>query len=265
VDQHAASGGCINNGSSLRTADGERFFFKTNQEAPRDMFAREAAGLAALAAAGGPRYPAVYLVGADFLLLEDLRPGGRAADYWATLGRQLAAQHATTNERFGFEHDNYLGNTPQPNGWMADGYAFFAERRLVYQAQLAREKSWLTAGEVGQAETLAARLRELIPPQPAALLHGDLWGGNAISDVVGQPALIDPAAHYGWPEAELGMTQLFGGFAPDFYAAYEAAHSLEPGWRERLDIYNLYHLLNHLNLFGRSYHGRVMAILWAFS
>jgi fructosamine-3-kinase len=265
LDQQEANGGCINNGSSLRTESGERFFLKTNPKLPSDMFAREAEGLAALSAASGPRYPVVYLVGADFLLLEDLRPGGRAPDYWTTLGRQLAAQHATANERFGFEHDNYLGSTMQPNGWMEDGYAFFAERRLIFQARLARDKGLLNPAEVEQAEALATRLPELIPPQPAALLHGDLWGGNAISDTYGQPALIDPAAHYGWPEAELGMTQLFGGFAPDFYAAYEAAHSLEPGWRERLDIYNLYHLVNHLNLFGRSYHGRVAAILQAFS
>lgn len=229
------------------------------------MFAREAEGLAALSAAGGPRYPRVFLVGEDFLLQEDLQPAGRAADYWQTLGRQLAAQHDHTSERFGFEADNYLGSTPQPNGWMADGYAFFAERRLLFQARLARDKGLLDVSEVQQVEALAARLPELVPPQPAALLHGDLWGGNAISDPQGQPALIDPAAHYGWPEAELGMTQLFGGFASDFYAAYEAAHSLEPGWRERLDIYNLYHLLNHLNLFGRSYHGRVAAILRSFS
>lgn len=258
-------GGCINHGAALLAADGERFFLKTNQQAPKDMFAREAEGLAALSAAGAPRYPRVYLVGEDFLLLEDLQPASRAAEYWETLGRQLATQHANSSDRFGFKHDNYLGSTPQPNGWMADGYAFFAERRLIFQARLARDKGLLDAGEVQQVAALAVRLPELVPPQPASLLHGDLWGGNATSDASGQPALIDPAAHYGWPEAELGMTQLFGGFAPEFYAAYEAAHSLVPGWRERLDIYNLYHVLNHLNLFGRSYHGRVAAILRAFS
>lgn len=263
--QERVGGGCINHGSTLRTEDGTRFFLKTNPSAPEDMFAREAEGLKALASSGGPRYPKVYLVGEAFLLIEDLQPASRTIDYWETLGGQLARQHASHSEKFGFGHDNYLGSTPQPNAWMEDGYEFFAERRLGFQARLGRDNGLLSKDEARQVEALAARLPELVPAQPAALLHGDLWGGNAISDAAGRPALIDPAAYYGWPEAELGMTQLFGGFEPSFYAAYTAVQPLQPGWRERLGIYNLYHLLNHLNLFGRSYHGRVTAILRRFT
>lgn len=260
--QRGVGGGCINDGRRLETEDGARFFLKTNARAPQEMFAREAEGLEALReAAGGPRYPVVYLHGADFILLEDLDPAGRDADYWPELGRQLAKQHETTNPRFGFPHDNYLGSTPQPNAWTQDGFEFFAEQRLGFQARLARERMLLSSGEAARVEALAKRLPALVPEQPASLLHGDLWGGNVISDAGGRPALIDPAAHYGWAEAELGMTALFGGFAETFYAAYEEIRPLEAGWRGRLPLYNLYHLLNHLNLFGRSYYGQVTAIL----
>lgn len=263
--QQAVAGGCINNGARLETASGASFFLKTNSSAPEDMFSREAEGLAELRQAAGPRFPEAYLWAEEFLLLEDLAPAPRAPDYWETLGRQLAQLHGHTKSKFGFEHDNYLGTTPQPNVWMDDGFAFFAEQRLDFQAKLARDNERLTRSESGQVERLAARLPELVPQQPAALIHGDLWDGNAISDSRGAPALIDPAAHYGWPEAELGMTVLFDGFEPPFYAAYENERPLDKGWRQRLPIYNLYHLLNHLNLFGEGYHSQVMETVRQFA
>ena len=265
VRQQAASGGCINNGFSLHTSSGDNFFLKTNSHAPEDLFAREAEGLKELASGPGPRVPQTYLVGADFLLLEDLQPSPRNAEYWPALGRQLAALHERTQAQFGFAHDNYIGSTLQPNPMMDDGHAFFAEKRLLFQAHLAQDKGLLNSGEVSQVEALAARLPDLVPAQDASLLHGDLWGGNAISDAQGAPALIDPAVHYGWAEAELGMTRLFGGFDPSFFHAYVEARPLEPGWEGRLPIYNLYHLLNHLNLFGRGYYSQVTGILQAFA
>lgn len=232
------------------------------------MFLREAQALSELAEGPGPRYPEVFLHGPEFLLLEDLAPAStttapasKAGDYDAVLGRQLAQQHSRLGRRFGFHHDNYIGSTPQPNAWMENGFDFFAERRLLFQAGLAQDNGLLARGEVRQVEHLSKRLPELLPEQPASLLHGDLWGGNAISDRAGQPALIDPAAYYGWAEADLAMTRLFGGFGRDFYRAYEEAAELESGWRDRLTVYNLYHLLNHLNIFGRSYHGQVQEIL----
>ncbi len=147
---------------------------------------------------------------------------------------------------------------------MEDGHAFFGEQRLLYQGCLALERGLLSAGEMLRLEQLVNRLPELIPLQPASLIHGDLWSGNALSGPGGEPALIDPAAHYGWAEAELAMTALFGGFPGEFYRAYQEAASLEPGWRERFQIYNLYHLLNHLNLFGRGYRTDVVNILQAY-
>jgi fructosamine-3-kinase len=257
----AVGGGCINHGARLETATGQSFFLKTNSSAPADMFQREAEGLAALQVPSGPRVPTALLAGPDFLLLEDLAPAPHRPDYAETLGRQLASLHACSSDRFGFESDNYLGSTPQPNPWAPDGHVFFAEQRLLFQARLARRRGLLDATDLARAERLAGRLPELVPAQPAALIHGDLWAGNAISGSAGEPALIDPAAHYGWAEAELGMTALFGGFSERFYRAYEEAARPQPGWQERLPLYNLYHLLNHLNLFGSGYLGQVQGIL----
>ena len=261
----SVGGGCINHGARLKTESGQTCFLKTNSSAPADMFQREAEGLTALATAEGPRFPRPLLAGPDFLLLEDLAPAPRRPGYGETLGRQLAALHAHRGERFGFEADNYLGSTPQPNPWTEDGYAFFAEHRLLYQARLASRRGLLEPADLAKTERLAARLPELVPAQPAALIHGDLWSGNAISGPQGEPALIDPAAHYGWAEAELGMTALFGGFSEAFYRAYDETAGLQPGWRERLPLYNLYHLLNHVNLFGTGYLGQVLGILDRFT
>jgi protein-ribulosamine 3-kinase len=260
-----AGGGCINNGAHLETASGQALFLKTNPHSPADMFAREAEGLEELRIADGPRVPRAYLHGERFILLEDLAPAPRRPDYWPVFGRQLAALHDRTDSRFGFSHDNYIGSTPQPNAWTADGYEFFAEQRLMFQVRLAGKRGLVGNSELRQVESLTRRLPELVPNQPASLIHGDLWGGNAITDSEGNPAVIDPAAHYGWAEAELAMTTLFGSFPDVFYQAYQEVRPLEPGYWARFPIYNLYHLLNHLNLFGRGYLGQVHSVLHRYS
>ncbi len=264
------AGGCINNGVRLQSSSGKSFFLKTNLHAASDMFAREADGLIVLSsdegsASQGPRVPRPYLHGKIFLLLEDLVPAQRQRDYWPVFGRQLAALHNRTNPRFGFDHDNYIGSTPQPNTWAEDGYTFFAEQRLEFQARLAQRQGLLSPVDVQRVRKLAGRLPGLIPAQPASLIHGDLWGGNAITDENGAPAIIDPATHYGWGEAELAMTTLFGSFPEAFYQAYQEVRQLEAGYTERFPIYNLYHLLNHLNLFGSGYLGQVQSILRRFT
>ncbi len=265
VATHNVGGGCINNGARLRTTGGQTFFLKTNPHSPPDMFAREAEGLQALSVPDGPRLPRPYLYATDFLLLEDLSPAPSGADYWTTFGWQLAGLHNHTNPGFGFPHDNYIGSTPQPNPWTTDGFEFFAYSRLCYQARLARQRGLLNTSQAHQVEQLAARLPQLVPEQSASLIHGDLWSGNVISDPTGKPAIIDPAAHYGWAEAELAMTALFGAFPEAFYRAYEEIRPLTPGYRQRFPIYNLYHLLNHLNLFGGGYLGEVLEILHSYS
>jgi protein-ribulosamine 3-kinase len=254
-------GGCINHGAVLHTQTGVSFFLKTNQHAPEEMFAREAEGLEALSGSDGPRVPKAFCSGEDFLLLEDLSPGPRSSDYWPAFGRRMAALHNHTNARFGFSHNNYIGSTPQLNSWAEDGANFFAEQRLIFQARLASQRGLLGSSDVVRVERLAAHLVELVPAQPASLIHGDLWSGNALTDAGGDPAIIDPAAHYGWAEADLAMTSLFGSFPGEFYRAYQDVRPLEKGYRDRFDLYNLYHLLNHLNLFGGSYLGQVVAVL----
>ena len=259
-------GGCINDGARLTTTTGPALFLKFNADAAPDMFQREAEGLEALASVeGGPSVPAPLLIGEEFILLEYLSPAAPAADYWEAFGARLAPLHAATNSRFGFPHDNYIGSTPQTNRWESDGFRFFAEQRLLFQGRLARDRGLMRPPSLQQLERLAERLRELVPEQPASLLHGDLWSGNVIPGPGGHACLIDPAAHYGWAEAELAMTALFGRFPPAFYSAYESVRPLAPGYRARFDIYNLYHLLNHLNLFGGSYLGAVEGILARYS
>lgn len=261
ISTRPVGGGCINHGTIVETDSGETFFLKTNPHAPAEMFARETDGLEALRTEDGPTVPFPLLCGADFLLMEDLKPAPRQMDYWPELGRRLAALHQHTNPQFGFAHNNYIGSTPQPNPWMKDGFAFFAEQRLSFQTQLARDSGLLNASDQTRMEKLITRLPKLIPEQPASLIHGDLWSGNALADSRGAPAMIDPAAHYGWAEAELAMTALFGAFPEDFYRAYEEARPLEAGYRNRFSLYNLYHLLNHVNLFGRSYLEQIQVIL----
>lgn len=259
--QRSVGGGCINHGMRLITQTGDTFFLKVNPAAPPDMFAREADGLDALRKGEGPRIPQPFCFGENYLLMEDLAPASRHPGYWVAFGRQLAALHCHTGERYGFFHDNYLGSTGQPNRWMADGYEFFSQQRILYMAGLARERGYLAKEQYQQAEKLAANLSQWVPAQPPSLIHGDLWTGNALTGPEGEPALIDPAAHYGWAEAELAMTTLFGSFPKEFYQAYQEIRPLEPGFQTRYPIYNLYHLLNHLVLFGLGYWGQVSAIL----
>ncbi len=261
-----AGGGCINNGQALNTRRGPRLFLKTNDACPPDMFPREAEGLAALAEApGAPRVPRTLLAGPDFLLLEYLPSAPAAPDSAAAFGEAMARLHNCTAAQFGFDHDNYLGLTPQPNPRLADGWDFYAEHRLLHQGRLARRAGRLPASSLKRLEYLAARLRDLVPEQPASLIHGDLWSGNQFAGPDGHICLIDPAAHYGWAEADLAMTALFGRLPDTFFAAYQAVRPLAPGWRERFDLYNLYHLLNHLNLFGSSYLSSVEATLDQFT
>lgn len=258
---NSVSGGCINNGLILKSSSGVTFFLKTNQNAPPDIFAREAEGLHALAVPDGPTVPKPYLHGGNFILMQDLQPAARRGDYWVNFGRRLATLHNQIRAKFGFEHDNYIGSTHQPNPWTQDGYTFFAEYRLKFQMQLAIKNGLVGRADARRIELLTGRLPEIVPEQPASLIHGDLWSGNAMTDEDGGPAIIDPAAHYGWAEADLAMTALFGSFPDDFYQAYREVRPMEPDVRERFPLYNLYHLLNHLNLFGGRYLNQVLGVV----
>lgn len=280
VADRPVGGGCIHDSRLVELADGRRLFLKSDAGVPADLFEREAEGLAALAAAGAirlPRDPLPGRVGGGggaaeeplFLLMEAIPAGRPGPGFFADFGRRFAALHRATARspadggRFGFEHDNYLGGTPQPNPWTESWTAFFRDHRLGHLLRLARRRGRSDGALDRLGDRLLDRLDRWLdlPDEPACLLHGDLWSGNFLADEAGAPALVDPAAYRGHREADLAMTRLFGGFAPDFYRAYEEAWPLPPGHEERLPLYQLYHLLNHLVLFGEGYRGRCVEIL----
>ena len=228
-------------------------------------FTAESEGLAALAAARTLRVPQVLARGSAeegaFLALEWIERGPGDARTERRLGEGLALLHRVTGERFGFTHDNFIGRTPQANTWDSDWARFFAERRLRPQLQLAARNGG-SARLTRSGERLLAAVPALLGGHEpvASLLHGDLWGGNWFADQAGQPVIFDPAVYYGDAETDLAMTQLFGGFGPEFYRAYAAAAPLTAGAQRRAELYNLYHVLNHANLFGNGYARQALAM-----
>ncbi len=247
------------------TPDGLPVFRKYSAAGPDARFAAEAEGLAALAATATVRTPEVMSVSDSELVTRRIEPGQATADGWRQLGQQLGALHDIEQPCFGFIGDNYCGDTSQPNPHSDDGYRFFAQHRLGHQGRLALDGGLLEHAELTQLEKLAERLPDLVPAQGPALLHGDLWNGNVLFDSSGQAVVIDPACYWGWPEADIAMCALFGGFPEPFYQAWEESWGPAHGWRERLPLYQLYHLLNHLNLFGGGYRQQVCAVLDRFA
>jgi protein-ribulosamine 3-kinase len=240
-------------------------FLKTGPGSSSDMFSAEAEGLTELAAPGVIRVPEVLACGVEgdtaYLATEWLELGRPTSATEAQLGEQLAALHQVTRDRFGWHRDNTIGLTPQHNDWSDHWVDFFRQQRLGFQLQRAAEN-----GFAGSLQSQGARLLKRLPvffedyqPHPA-LLHGDLWGGNWAS-CEGAPVIFDPAVYYGDPESDLAMTRLFGGFGPAFYAAYSAHTPPASGSHDRSDLYQLYHVLNHLNLFGSAYLGRAQELI----
>ena len=250
------SGGCINQTYRISSRDNRHFFIKLNTADKREMFAAESHGLGEIAATHTIRVPQAVahgIAGAhSFLVLENLELGGRGNA--TLLGQQLAALHRNAAPKFGFARANTIGATPQHNNWQADWLTFWCEQRLGFQLELAANN-----GYAGELQLLGRQLMTKMPEffagyQPqASLLHGDLWSGNHAYTVDGLPVLFDPASYYGDREADLAMTELFGGFGQEFYAAYRAAWPLDTGYARRKPLYNLYHILNHANLFGGVY------------
>jgi protein-ribulosamine 3-kinase len=265
VRRESVGGGCINNSSRLHLESGVTLFLKENPDAPADMFQTEAMGLKALAESDTLKIPDLVHFEEDFLLIEDLGSGVKSKTYWESLGEGLAKLHSTSFDKFGFDIDNYCGSTPQVNSICTDGFDFFANFRLLNLAADALHRNLLERQDLAALESIASNLRHFIPEQDAVLIHGDLWNGNIHCSEDGSPTLIDPACYWGWAEAELAMTDLFGGFTETFYESYELNSQVDKDWRERIPLYNLYHLLNHLLLFGTSYLTPIRSITKRFA
>ncbi len=268
----AVGGGCINSTLEITTPSGSRYFLKVNPKAPKGFFERETEGLLAIRDTKTIRAPEPLAVGnlsadnlssTSFLIMEYIDAASPRPDFSETFGRQLAALHRCVSNRFGFGSDNFIGALPQRNDWGESWTDFFGRLRLGVQLEMLERRGYATSELRGKFEKLLGKMERLIGTHALlpSLLHGDLWSGNVMADESGAPVLIDPAVYYGDREADLALTELFGRFDAPFYAAYAEAFPLEPGYDERRDIYNLYHLLNHLNLFGLSYMGGVMEIL----
>ncbi len=262
----ALSGGCINDCFAVHTGAGP-VFVKTNASVPPGFFAAEKDGLDALGSARTslviPRvlalHPGTAGTGRQTLVLEWLEPAPADDATWEALGRGLAELHRRAAARHGFSSDNFLGATPQPNGWMDDWAGFFAERRLGHMLRLLEGRGVLPSDARRTYDALLRKLPELLSHAPApSLLHGDLWAGNFLATTRG-PALLDPASHHGDRECDLAMMRLFGGFPPIVFDAYAEAWPLPDGWKERQPVYRLYHLLNHQYLFGAPYGAQALA------
>jgi len=258
-------GGDINAAARIETGDA-RYFVKWNTAPLPRLFEAEARGLKLLATANALRIPHVIALidQPPALVLEwiDFSTSSKQAASEA-LGRGLAQQHRSSAPTYGLDHDNYIGSNPQRNIPAPSWIEFYRDQRLGVQRDLARRRGHLTSDRARRLDRVMSQLDQWIDERVVtpALLHGDLWGGNTLIDAQGQPVLIDPAVYYGDREAELAFTELFGGFSARFYAAYNEAWPLDRGYADRRDLYNLYHLLNHLNLFGEGYGGSVDAIL----
>lgn len=262
--QRALGGGSINAAWLLTADDATRYFVKTNVSGRIDMFAAEARGLSALASGRTLRVPEPLCFGEDpsqsYIVMEYLEMDGRADQ--SDLGEQLAAMHQITAQQYGWDIDNTIGATHQPNAWSENWLHFWSEQRLGYQLQLAAEN-----GHGGELQSLGERLLVEMPKLfsgrviSASMLHGDLWGGNVAGLKDGTPVIFDPAFYYGDREADLAMTYLFGGFSSDFYASYRNVLPLDDGFEVRKIFYNIYHIINHLNMFGGGYHSQAIHMM----
>jgi fructosamine-3-kinase len=263
------SGGCINQAWKLELSNGQAVFMKENSARFENMFHAEATGLKALRVSGGPRVPEPFAVVADahsqVILMSFISEGPRHPHYWEEFGRSFAALHMHCGDAFGFKEDNYIGSTRQVNTPSADWPEFFGTYRLGYQIGLAAKQGLANPSLVRSTEKLISKLDRLLPGDPKpSILHGDLWGGNVMTGEDGKAVVIDPAAYWGHFEADLSMTELFGSFPSKFYAAYHEVTPISPEYVDRKEIYNLYHVLNHLNMFGSSYASQATAIVNRF-
>jgi len=266
MSKSAINGGCIGNALKIKLSDEKTYFLKQyspNSPVPH----KEANGLRELAKANAIRAPSIQLECSSFILLDYINPGHTHPEFFAQFGRELAQLHRHRGDHFGFYEDNFIGSTPQQNishkSESIDWCEFYWNKRLLPQYKLAERNGYVTPELKSNFLKLEEKLYNILSDskEEPSLLHGDLWNGNFIADCEGNAWIIDPAVYYGHREADLAMTKLFGGFSNEFYEAYNKAYPLKPGHEYREGIYTLYHVMNHLNLFGHSYYPQAISLL----
>lgn len=262
------SGGSINNAYQLKTNLGYYCIKYNNAEAFPGMFETEGMGLGILRDANEIKVPEVITVqntrSYTYILMEYISSSIKIPGFMADFGHSLAALHRHSSGSYGLDHNNYMGSLVQPNTIHKDWSSFFIEERLERQLSPAKSSGYFSTEDLARFQRLFRQFNTICPCGEPSLLHGDLWSGNFIVSGEGRACLIDPAVYWGHREVDIAMTTLFGGFEPEFYSAYNEAFPLEKGWRKRLDIYNLYPLLVHLNLFGAGYFGSIQKIIRRF-
>lgn len=267
----SVGGGCINEAEIITDNKGNTYFLKKNFNSPPDMFVKEANGLNELNKASVIRIPKPILINEKFLLMENIKSSKKSKNFEENFGRAFARLHKYLGKEFGFYENNYIGSTPQIN--IADGdekndwTKFYLSNRILFQFKLL-EKAGYSDGKLKKGISYIENNIENIlegSENIPSLLHGDLWSGNYITDDNGEACLIDPAVYYGNREADLAMTKLFGGFSSTFYKSYQEEFPLPDGYDYRENIYKLYHVMNHLNLFGGAYYYQTISLLNFYS
>ncbi len=270
IETFPLSGGSISNTYKITFADKETYLLKTNNQENGDMFIKEDHGLQELKKAAAIRVPDVFHSDSRFILLEFLDSAPKVNNFFEEFGRKFALLHKCTSKEFGFYENNYIGSTPQINkpdntsnlNWVS----FYFTNRLLFQFRLLEKNGYADSALRNAFSKLEQKIDQIIPESDASpsLLHGDLWSGNYMSDENGNACLIDPAVYYGNREADLAMTRLFGGFPQSFYNSYDETFPLEQGWQYRENIYMLYHVMNHLNLFGGGYYSQTLSLMKSY-
>lgn len=268
IKYEAIGGGSINNAIKVYSDRGNFFIKYNNSKNYPGMFEKEAKGLKVLKETESIAIPGIIgyeeLEVHSFLVLEFIERGIQSSTFWEDFGRQLALMHQNKSARYGLDHNNYIGSLEQDNQWENQWQDFFIVRRLEPLLKLASDKGLTERKLIRQFECFYQLIPDIFPDEGSCLIHGDLWNGNYIVDQEGRACLIDPAVYYGHREMDIGMSKLFGGFHNEFYEAYNATWPLEKHWHERIDYFNLYPLLVHLNLFGKGYYCTIARIMKKF-
>lgn len=267
ISSKSIGGGCINDAETIYTSDNRSYFLKKNFSTPEDMFFKEANALRELKKANAIRIPEVIIVDKNFILLEHINSGRKSKSFDEDFGRAFAKLHHYTAECFGFYEDNYIGSTQQKNipseeeksNWIK----FYINKRILFQYKLLESKGYANSALKKRVALIENKIEEILDGSEnvPSLLHGDLWAGNYMIDENGNACLIDPAVYYGNREADLAMTKLFGRFSQTFYKSYNEAFALPDGYEYRENIYKLYHIMNHLNLFGGGYYHQTISLM----